>query len=153
MESRSIWLLGGLFAAVALFFYTRTKQGSAVLESVSQSVGTAAIAAGEALGVVSRGLRDNNPGNVRRSADAWQGALTREDIELSGQTWDSAFVQFLSLGYGIRALSHVLQTYANKYHLNTVEGIISRYAPPEDDNDTESYIAEVADRLGVNPRQ
>mgnify|MGYP003533551919 FL=1 len=43
----------------------------------------------------SRGIRNNNPLNIRLSADKWQGM--REE-----QT-DKAFVQFKSMAYGYRA--------------------------------------------------
>ena len=50
----------------------------------------------------SRGIRNNNPLNIRRSADNWQGA--REE-----QT-DQSFVQFKSMAYGYRAAWKTLQS-------------------------------------------
>jgi len=67
-------------------------------------------------------VRNNNPANIRRGSTKWQG-------ESAVQT-DAAFVQFITPEYGIRALSKVLDTYASKYGLNTVSGIINRFAPP-----------------------
>ena len=46
------------------------------------------------------------------------------------------------MDYGIRAIFRILKTYREKYGLNTIEGIINRYAPPAE-NDTESYIESV----------
>lgn len=88
-----------------------------------------------------RGLRNNNPGNIRHGAK-WQG--------MSATQTDKDFVQFETPEYGIRAINKVLDTYRDKYGLNTVRGVIGRWAPPNE-NDTESYIASVAKKLGVLP--
>lgn len=89
--------------------------------------------------MVARGIRNNNPGNIRHG-EKWEG--------LSDKQTDSSFCIFVSPEYGIRALAKVLQTYYKKYQLNTVKKIISRYAPPNE-NETESYIKSVANQLGV----
>ena len=94
---------------------------------------------------MSRGLRNNNPLNIRHSADCWQGA--RKD-----QT-DKSFVQFESMAYGYRAAWKTLQTYyyrlCGQGQPFNVQHIISRWAPPEE-NDTSAYIRFVvgASRLG-----
>jgi len=90
--------------------------------------------------MTSRGIRNNNPGNIRHG-DAWQG--------LAEQQTDSSFCVFRSPEYGIRALAKVLLNYEKKYGLNTVRKIISRYAP-ENENDTGAYIKSVAGQLGVD---
>lgn len=87
-----------------------------------------------------RGIRNNNPGNIRHG-DAWQGRRPKQT--------DNAFVQFVSPEYGIRAMVKVLQTYQDSYGINTIEGIISRWAPPVE-NDTESYIESVVMKTGVS---
>ncbi|HEK1796724.1 TPA: structural protein [Proteus mirabilis] len=87
-----------------------------------------------------RGERNNNPGNIRHGSK-WQG--------LSAQQTDPSFCQFVSPEYGIRAIYKLLQTYQNKYELNTVESIIDRYAPPKENN-TEGYIQRVAKELNVS---
>ncbi|HID9529955.1 TPA: structural protein, partial [Proteus mirabilis] len=51
--------------------------------------------------------------------------------------------------YGIRAIYKLLQTYQNKYELNTVESIIDRYAPPNENNTT-GYINRAAKDIGVS---
>ena len=88
-----------------------------------------------------RGFRNKNPGNIRRGID-WQG--------MSATQTDSAFVQFDDPIYGIRALNKILKTYYIKYGLNTVRGIINRWAPPSENN-TNSYVNDVAQQLGVGP--
>lgn len=87
-----------------------------------------------------RGLRNNNPGNIRKSADQWKGLAAVQD--------DPAFFKFTHAQYGVRALGRILQTYRNKYGLQTVRDIIGRWAPPNENNTT-SYVNSVARALGV----
>lgn len=87
-----------------------------------------------------RGLRLNNPGNIRRSSIAWKG---------QAQPTDPDFVSFTSSHYGLRALALELLSYYRYHGLNTVRGLINRWAPPTDDNDTPAYVLDVAQRCGV----
>ena len=82
----------------------------------------------------SRGVRNNNPGNIRKSGDVWEGTAQEQA--------DDEFVSFESPEMGIRAMAKVIGTYAEKYEANTIETIIARWAPPEE-NDTEAYIESV----------
>ena len=91
-----------------------------------------------------RGIRNNNPGNIRKSGDAWQGLA---DIQP-----DSAFFSFADPVYGIRALAKIIRNYRDRYGLQTVEGIINRWAPPVENN-TGAYVGAVASALGVAPNQ
>lgn len=90
---------------------------------------------------MSRGIRNNNPGNIRHGID-WDG-LDKD------QSKDKEFSQFSTPEYGIRAMFKILKTYNNKYNLNTIEGIINRWAPPIE-NDTEAYIDFVSSKVGKN---
>ena len=91
-----------------------------------------------------RGIRNNNPLNIRRTAkDQWQG--------LRAQQTDASFCQFESLEYGWRAAFYLLtRTYYHKYRLYTIRGIISKWAPPCE-NKTEAYIANVSALTGILP--
>ena len=85
-----------------------------------------------------RGLRNNNPLNIRHSKDQWEGAAENQT--------DKSFVQFKTMAYGYRAAWRTLHTYYKrlrdrKKHF-TVENIISRWAPPTE-NDTKAYIRSV----------
>lgn len=91
--------------------------------------------------MVARGIRNNNPGNIRHG-DKWQG--------LSAEQTDSEFCVFSQPEYGIRALCRILRTYQRKYGLRDVHSIINRFAPPVE-NDTESYIKSVCLKLDVTP--
>lgn len=87
-----------------------------------------------------RGIRNNNPGNIRKSPENWLG--------LAPDQTDPAFFVFTDAKYGIRAAARILKNYQKKYGLNTVKKIITRWAPTIE-NDTESYINHVASSLGV----
>lgn len=109
-------------------------------DSLSGAAETVTNTVMEAIGM--RGIRNNNPGNIRHSGNRWQG--------MSAQQTDAAFVQFDSPEYGIRALSKLLDTYSKTYGLNTVRGIINKYAPAVENN-TGAYTSAVAAALGVSP--
>ena len=88
-----------------------------------------------------RGIRNNNPGNIRLGQAKWQGQ--RENGA------DPAFVEFTAPFFGLRALMRILLTYHRKYGLDTVQSIINRWAPPYE-NATDHYAYHVARRLNVN---
>lgn len=92
--------------------------------------------------MVPRGLRNNNPGNIRITKDKWKGL--RED-----QT-DKDFFQFVSMPYGYRALIKTLQNYRKLHDCWTIGDFIRRYAPPTE-NHTTAYIRTVCDKMGVPP--
>ena len=84
----------------------------------------------------SRGIRNNNPGNLRRSKDPWQG--------LAESQTDEEFFIFKTSIYGIRALARTLIAYQDEHGLRTIGKIIKRWAPPHE-NDTAAYIASVSE--------
>lgn len=91
-----------------------------------------------------RGIRNNNPGNIRRDGTAWQGMAVNQT--------DPDFVQFVSPEYGIRAIAVILNTYMVQHGLYTISGIIGRWAPPSE-NDTQAYISDVSNSMGVDANQ
>jgi len=88
-----------------------------------------------------RGLRNNNPGNIEKGAN-WRG--------LSSQQTDSRFAQFISPQWGIRAMAIILRNYTVLHGINTIAGIVERWAPGHE-NPTVTYADFVAERVGVNP--
>ena len=91
--------------------------------------------------IETRGERNHNPGNIdRHDSTLWQG--------MAHDQTDSRFVVFSDPHYGIRALAKVLLSYYRKHGLNTVHGIIDRWAPPSENN-TGAYVNHVASILGV----
>lgn len=85
-----------------------------------------------------RGIRNNNPGNIRYTGTQWVG--------LSLPPSDGEFCIFTDAKYGIRALSRVLKVYKAKYGICTVAGIINRWAPAVENN-TRAYIESVCKQL------
>lgn len=78
--------------------------------------------------------RNHNPGNLR----------------IPGST--TGFQSFKNDDEGIKALSHQLSLYENRDGLRTIRGIISKYAPGNENN-TSAYIANVSKRTGMGADQ
>ena len=93
------------------------------------------------------GIRNNNPLNIRRSKTLWKGQVLPQ-----GGSGEGAFCVFSSVEWGIRAAFCILRTYATKYRLNSVRDIITRWAPPSE-NDTQSYIRHVCMMTGFGGNQ
>lgn len=87
-----------------------------------------------------RGIRNNNPGNIVKTTNQWTG-------EVQGN--DDKYKSFASPEDGIAALATNLLSYQKK-GFNTVQSIINRWAPPNE-NDTASYVTAISKRLGVKP--
>lgn len=84
--------------------------------------------------MTARGIRNNNPGNLRHGSN-WDG--------LAPTQTDHAFCQFTTMAKGCRALLKTLRTYVERHGLRTVREIVNRWAPPSE-NDTGSYVRSVA---------
>jgi hypothetical protein len=95
-----------------------------------------------------RGIRNNNPGNVLWSeANDWRGQVGSE----------GGYCIFDTAANGIRAMAVLLRNYRRKYGLHTIEGLVGRYAPPQQSasdfhNDTAAYIKHVCEITGIGPR-
>lgn len=92
---------------------------------------------------MSRGLDNCNPGNIRRSGVRYKGEIR--------PSRDPAFKQFESPAWGYRAIFVVLDAYRRRHGLNTVAGMIARWAPPSE-NRTEAYVRYVARTVGIGER-
>lgn len=86
-----------------------------------------------------RGIRNNNPGNIRHSADKWQGMAEQQN--------DKNFVTFVDPKWGIRAIAKILDTY-NRRGIVYLADIIETWAPPVE-NDTLAYITFVENRTKI----
>jgi hypothetical protein len=88
------------------------------------------------------GMRNNNPGNLRPSILPWM-----------GQTGSvNNFCKFKDMSYGLRAMAVDLSNKITKDGLNTITKIITKYAPPSE-NDTQSYINSVASTMGIGANE
>ncbi|BBN80455.1 hypothetical protein PA25_04400 [Pseudoalteromonas sp. A25] len=88
-----------------------------------------------------RGIRNKNPLNIE-AGENWLGLVGT----------DGRFAIFESAEHGIRAAARILRTYAAKYGIADIAGIISRWAPPTE-NDTANYIEFVSKRVGVDSKK
>lgn len=89
---------------------------------------------------MTRGLRNRNPGNIRRSKTCYLGEVT--------PSRDAAFKQFETMAWGYRAMFVLLDSYRRRGY-GTLRQMIARYAPPVE-NHTENYIRCVVTWSGVD---
>ena len=90
---------------------------------------------------MTRGIRNNNPLNIRHSTNRWQG--------MSVHQTDRSFVQFTSRKYGYRAAFVLIRNYIGLHHANTIAKIIARWAPSSDGNNTQAYTQFVGKTSGI----
>lgn len=81
-----------------------------------------------------RGIRNNNPLNIVRTNDKWQG--------LNSKQYDKRFCEFRDMAHGYRAAFIILKNYIKKHGWNTIEQIVSHWAP-KNENDTAVYLFAV----------
>lgn len=89
-----------------------------------------------------RGIRNNNPLNLEASP------FTQRQPGFTGS--DGRFGQFGSMDQGFAAADNLLQSYAQR-GINTVGGIVGRWAPANDGNPVSAYAQFVARKVGVDP--
>lgn len=91
----------------------------------------------------SRGIRNNNPLNIRISNNKWRGKIKPSQ--------DPSFEQFESMVMGIRAAMVCLRTHCRRLvqsrRATTVKNLISIWAPSTE-NDTHSYVKLVCSFSG-----
>lgn len=96
-----------------------------------------------------RGIRNNNPGNIR-VGDPWLGLA--EPAEMTDfQRSETAFCVFKEPEWGLRAMAVLLRNYQIKHDLRTIRQMIARWAPASDNNDTNGYATFVARKLNRSP--
>lgn len=92
-----------------------------------------------------RGLRNNNPLNIRISASNWRGKIVPSS--------DPAFEQFENIFWGIRAALYLVRVYLSpKYRCRYVKEVINKWAPPVENN-TENYIQVVLSQSGIKANE
>lgn len=87
-----------------------------------------------------RGIRNNNPLNIRKGA-RWRG--------LRDFPTDKEFCEFQTMAFGFRAAFRTLITYYTKHDCRNLENIIYRWAPPKENN-TLAYITHVRLKAGID---
>ncbi len=89
-------------------------------------------------------VKRNNPGNIELGSGKWQGLTPAQGHR---------FATFSDVTWGIRAIAVTLIAYQDKHKIRTISAAISRYAPPDDANNTRKYIANVSAWTGFKPSQ
>lgn len=87
-----------------------------------------------------RGLRNNNPGNIRITKDKWKGLRPVQE--------DKEFFQFTEMKWGYRVLIRTLQNYRRRHGCQTIADFIRRWAPSTENN-TGGYISRVCKEMQV----
>lgn len=91
-----------------------------------------------------RGLRNNNPLNLRRSDSQWLGKIPFD------KSTDRDFEQFDTMWHGIRAAVKNVFTHIKRDPSTTVKKEIERWAPPTE-NDTALYTLFVIGKAKLSP--
>lgn len=104
--------------------------------------------------ITSRGIRNNNPGNIDYNPrNQWEGQLKPDPLI------EKRFARFDTPENGIRAMAKLLINYRGKdgipgvggKGIDTVLETINRWAP-QVENDTSAYVKAVAKDAGVGPK-
>ena len=126
------------------FILTLADFAKELTEKIMATKKTIQIAAannGKQMDNATRGIRNNNPLNIRYSKNQWFGMKELQT--------DKTFVQFVSRKFGYRAAFVLIRTYMVKHHANTIGKIIARWAPSSDGNNTQGYIRFVSKTTGI----
>src|SRR4051812_6376760 len=92
-------------------------------------------------------VRNNNPGNLE-AGGSWEGLLPRTSMS-PAQKRERRFAVFVSPIWGFRALAIVLRNYRREHGLDPIRGIVTRLAPPGE-NDTDASIRDVAQSMRLS---
>ena len=93
----------------------------------------------------SRGIRNNNPGNLVITTIAWEGKIPVT------QNKDGHFEQFIEMKYGVRAMMRDIINDIKKGK-NTITTFIHEYAP-KFENNTGNYIDVVSRLSGIKANE
>lgn len=89
-----------------------------------------------------RGVINNNPGNLRYTKTAWMGKVK------DGRKKDDEFEEFISMWYGVRAAVINMRRISKRLGArDTVEKEIAIWAPHEDGNNPGAYYRIVKSRV------
>lgn len=97
---------------------------------------------------MNRAVRNNNPGNLEWGPFARQHGATRIEEIPPGYTSTPRFAYFPDVTLGWKAMRERFAT--GMYKGLTVKQAMYKYAPPNE-NDTDSYIKFICQRVGCTP--
>ena len=92
-----------------------------------------------------RGIRNNNPLNIRKGS-SWKGERPKQS--------DPKFEEFISMEWGIRAAfrlmrNHITGFKGSRPRMNTIRKLVAVWAPPSE-NATDRYVRLVCEKTGYN---
>lgn len=94
-----------------------------------------------------RGIRNNNPLNLRISNNAWLGKVKNNT--------DGAFEQFTTIEYGLRAamlnIRTIVRRRRDKGLTTTVRNLVSTWAPNADGNNEAAYLLGLLRSDNIQP--
>ena len=92
-----------------------------------------------------RGLRNNNPLNIRKSSNNWLGKVT--------QNTDGCFEQFTTIEYGLRAAFLNIRTIVRRRQAQnmttTVAQLVRVWAPASDGNNEAAYCRTIFEKSEI----
>lgn len=94
--------------------------------------------------IIPRGIRNNNPLNIKLSPDRFQGELPL--------SYDDTFKQFRTMRDGLRAAFCIIRTYIIHKACNTLRSIVTRWCG-ETGKTLANYITVCEQRTGLLPDQ
>ena len=125
-----LWIgLGALVAAVGLWWYARSSSGASAVGDIVDKVASSI-----------RGIRNNNPTNMKDSGIQWQGLV---GVDPDG------FLIFATMADGLRAPAKNLRNYGRLDGISTVDGVARRWSKTDQD----AYSANLSAYLGVDPHE
>jgi hypothetical protein len=144
MQKRENLFVLALAGAAGAWLYSRTDRGARVASDAVERASNAATAVGIAIvrALTPRGIRNNNPGNIRWIDDPvrrWRGMVSQDA---------AGYGVFDTAANGVRAIGGELRA-SMRRGVNSVWGLISEWAPSTE-NDTVAYASDVAAELGVD---
>jgi hypothetical protein len=148
MKQSTKYLLGGTLAiaglALAVTAIRKRQSNSFPLDSRGQAgdpiVRNYFGQSGSLASTFPRGIRNNNPGNIKMTGSTWGGEIPE------AQNTDGTFEQFTTFEYGVRAMIKLVTNHI-KNGYNTIEKLLHKYAPSSE-NPTSNYISFVVKETG-----
>lgn len=140
-------VLPRFWGGVANSTATPAPTGDVILDHGLPTPGAPAVGSSTLTAALPRGIRNNNPGNIKRSATRWEGLASFDEM-VDFQRREQVFCVFKAPEWGLRAMARILSNYQRIHQLSTVAGMINRWAPVSE-NDTGAYVRFVCARTKV----